>query len=394
MNKKKKIIIIGPAYPYRGGNPTFVTYVWEALSEKFDVKIFNYKLLYPSFLFPGTTQFDTSKEIFKKAPSERIINSINPFNWYKVAKRIKAENPDLLVFDWWHPFFSFCHFTISFLVKSKLRNKIMFITENFISHEGHFIDRTLTKFGLLNSDIFLALSKEVETSLNEIKGERKIYKSELPIFNYNKNVDDESINKLKQKFGYNSSHKILLFFGYVRKYKGLDLLIEAMPKILEFDKSIRLLVVGEFYDDPSTYQKLIDKFGLNDYIKIQNEFIPNEEISLYSKISDLFILPYKSATQSAILTVAYSAGKPVVATRVGGLEEFVDDEKTGIIVEPNSPEAIANGVVKYFGLSAKVNFEENIRNKISQNQFNELPELFETIIKNISLTENNRKVNV
>ncbi|MBA4310529.1 MAG: glycosyl transferase family 1 [Chlorobiaceae bacterium] len=394
MNKKKKIIIIGPAYPYRGGNPTFVTYVWEALSEKFDVKIFNYKLLYPSFLFPGTTQFDTSKEIFKKAPSERIINSINPFNWYKVAKRIKAENPDLLVFDWWHPFFSFCHFTISFLVKSKLRNKIMFITENFISHEGHFIDRTLTKFGLLNSDIFLALSKEVETSLNEIKGERKIYKSELPIFNYNKNVDDESINKLKQKFGYNSSHKILLFFGYVRKYKGLDLLIEAMPKILEFDKSIRLLVVGEFYDDPSTYQKLIDKFSLNDYIKIQNEFIPNEEISLYSKISDLFILPYKSATQSAILTVAYSAGKPVVATRVGGLEEFVDDEKTGIIVEPNSPEAIANGVVKYFGLSAKVNFEENIRNKISQNQFNELPELFETIIKNISLTENNRKVNV
>ena len=161
----KKIIIIGPAYPYRGGNSLFVSHVYDVLKNQFDVKIYNYKLLYPSLLFPGKTQFDESGKTIKKAPNERLVNSINPFNWIKVASLIKNEKADLVVFDWWHPFFSFCHFTISFLLKSNYRDKILFITENVISHEGNAVDKILTKLGLSNASSFLALSEKVEKDL-------------------------------------------------------------------------------------------------------------------------------------------------------------------------------------------------------------------------------------
>jgi len=146
---KKKIILIGPAYPYRGGNALFVTHTYEALKDHFEVKIYNYKLLYPSLLFPGTTQFDESKEQVFKVPNERIVSSINPFNWIKVAKRLKKENADLVVFDWWHPFFGLCHGAISWLIRKNYNNKILFITENVVSHEANAVDKFLTKMGLL-----------------------------------------------------------------------------------------------------------------------------------------------------------------------------------------------------------------------------------------------------
>jgi len=380
--KSKKIVIIGPAYPYRGGNPTFITYVYFILSKRFDVKIYNYKLLYPSFLFPGTTQFDKSEVVFKKAPSERVVNSINPFNWIKVASKLQKENADLVVFNWWHPFFSFCHFTISFLIKRKFKGKILFITENFISHEGHFIDRMLTYFGLSNANIFLALSSEVENDLTRIAKGRKIYRSELPVFEYKK---DETVNaeSLKQNLGFEADSMILLFFGYVRKYKGLDILLESMPDIVKYNPKLKLLVLGEFYDSPEGYFNIVKKHNLESSIKIVNRFIPNEEIEQYHKISELVILPYRSATQSAILNVAYGFGKPVVATKVGGLLEFVDDGKTGILVEPESPAAIVDGIKKYFSLKDKVDFEKNIFEKVSSNTFNNLPELFEQMISEI-----------
>ena len=147
---KKKIIIIGPAYPYRGGNALFVTQTYDVLKNDFDVKIFNYSLLYPSLLFPGTTQFDKSEKQIFTVPNERLVNSISPLNWYKVSKRILQEKADLIIFDWWHPFFGFCHGAISSLIKKEYSNKILFITENVVSHEANRIDKILTKNGLRN----------------------------------------------------------------------------------------------------------------------------------------------------------------------------------------------------------------------------------------------------
>jgi glycosyltransferase involved in cell wall biosynthesis len=379
---KKKILIIGPAYPYRGGNALFVSYVADSLKEKFDVKIINYKLLYPSILFPGTTQYDNSNVPIKKAENERIVNSINPISWIKAAIKIRKEKPDLVVIDWWHPFFSFCHYTISLLIKGKFGNKILYITENFVSHEGHFIDKVLTRIGLTNASSFLALSDKVENELKASGYNKRIYRSELPIYECYK--PGGSLESTKSKFGYSSDSKVLLFFGYVRKYKGLDILIEALPGIIKDIPEARLLIVGEFYDNPTPYLERIKESGLSDYVKIVNKFVLNEEVGEYYQACDLNILPYKSATQSGILNVSYGFLKPVLVTNVGGLAEFVNDEKTGIITEPDSPEAIVKGVKDFFRLKDKVDFEGNIRGYIRQNKFDKLPELFQEIIEESS----------
>ena len=376
---KKKIIIIGPAYPYRGGNSLFISYVCESLKQIFEVKILNYKLLYPSILFPGTTQYDESNVPIKKAENERIINSINPFTWIKTAIKIRLEKPDLIVFDWWHPFFSFCHFTISFLIKKGYKNKILFITENFVSHEGYLIDKLLTGIGLKNASAFLALSDKVEKDLLSSGYKKKIYRSELPVYDCYK--PDMLVKQTKKTFGYTDDDKVLLFFGYIRKYKGLDLLIDAMPDIIKEIPEIKLLIVGEFYDDPDFYTDRIKELGIFNYVKIINKYIPNEDVGGYYLASDLNILPYRSATQSGILNVSYGFLKPVLITNVGGLSEFVISGKTGIVIESNSIKAIVQGVKDFFIKNEKVNFSDNIKEYIKKNKFDKLPELFRQIIE-------------
>ena len=376
----KKIIIIGPAFPYRGGNSLFVSHVYDILKNNFVVKIYNYKLLYPSLLFPGKTQYDESEKSIKKAPNERLINSINPFNWIKAASLIKKEKADLVIFDWWHPFFSFCHFTISFLIKSVYRNKILFITENVISHEANVIDKILTKLGLSNASSFLALSVKVEKDLEFVAKGRKVFRSELPVYDcYNFN-EQKKLVSTKKDFGFEESSKMLLFFGYVRKYKGLDLLIDALAELIKLDSSYKLLAAGEFYDDEKFYREKVDSLKLNANVKLLNDFIPNEEVSKYFEPSDLVILPYRSATQSGILNLAYGFLKPVLVTNVGGLAEFVENGKTGYVIKPDSKEDLVKGIINFFAQREKINFAENIKNRVSQNAFNSLPELFEKII--------------
>lgn len=379
---KKKIILIGPAYPYRGGNALFVTHTYEALKDHFEVKIYNYKLLYPSLLFPGTTQFDKSKEQVFKVPNERLVNSINPFNWISVAKRLKQENADLVIFDWWHPFFGLCHGVISFLLRKKYQNKILFITENVVSHEANFIDKILTRVGLKYASKFLALSGIVEKEVKQYSIDKKIYRSELPVYDCYKPVDESSLLKFKTELGFEDDSLLLLFFGYVRKYKGLDILIKAFPAILKHSQKARLLVVGEFYDNPDEYLNLIDKLGIKDKVKMVNQFVPNEDVGKYYQISDLIVLPYRSATQSGILNVAYGFNKPVLVTDVGGLAEFVDEGKTGFVVEPNSPEAIVEGVQKFLSVKVTVDFTTHIGERNKKNSFNNLPEVFKKILNN------------
>jgi glycosyltransferase involved in cell wall biosynthesis len=344
------------------------------------VKIYNYKLLYPSFLFPGKTQFDESKKLVKSIPSERIVNSISPFNWLRVAGKLKKENADIVVFDWWHPFFSFCHFTISTLIKGKYKRKILFITENVISHEGNLPDKILTSIGLNNADSFLALSDDVVKSLNSYNYKQKIYRSELPVYDWYKTENNEQNNSLKANLGFKEEDKILLFFGYVRKYKGLDILIEAMKMLVDEEKKYKLLIVGEFYDDPKIYKDQINRLGLNNNIQIINEYVPNEEVGKYFNISDVVVLPYRSATQSGILNIAYGFNKPVIVTKVGGLTESVEDGKTGIVVDEARPDKIAGAVKKFYSLAGTINFKENVAKAAQQNSFNKISGIFEQII--------------
>ncbi len=378
--EKKKILIIGPAYPYRGGNSLFVAQTYEILKNDFDVKIFNFKLLYPSLLFPGTTQFDKSEKIVYKPPNERILNSINPFNWFAVAKRIKQENADLVVFDWWHPFFGPALGTITRLIKSKYKNKILFITENVVSHEANRIDKVLTRYGLKEASMFLALSKQVEKELRQFAKGRKIYRSVLP--SYDCYTTDETFdkNELRDELNIKRNATVLLFFGYVRKYKGLDILLEAMPEIIRIHPDTYLIVVGEFYDKPETYTSIVEKNKLNSNVKILNRFVPNEEVAKYYNAADAVVLPYKSATQSAVLNVAYSFKKPVIVTNVEGLAEFVEDGKTGVIVNPDSVDEIVKGYGKFLELKDSVDFKTHIEKRNKENSFENLPALIKEML--------------
>lgn len=378
---RKKIVILGPAPPYRGGNAMFIAYLYNALAERFDVTLLNYSLLYPSFLFPGTTQFDRSKKSVKEVQSERIVNSINPFNWFSVARRIRREKADLVVFDWWNPFFGPCHFTISSLLRQQYRGKILFLTENFISHEARGIDRLLTRIGLRNASRFMALSATVEQDLKSLADGRKIYRSELPMFDYSLAAAGFDRAVERERLGLTADDNVLLFFGYVRKYKGLDILLEAMPEIARRIPRVKLVVAGEFYDDKAQYETIVKANGTADIVRFWDTFIPNEEVGRFFTAADVVVQPYRSATQSGILNVAYSFSVPAVVTRVGGLEQYVEDGRTGIVAEPNSPAAIADGVERFFGLQSTVNFAANIRERVARSAFNDVAAVFEEILR-------------
>lgn len=378
---RKKIILIGPAYPYRGGNSLYVTHVYNQLKNEFDVTVYNYKLLYPSLFFPGTTQYDKSSQPISPPPNKRLVNSINPFNWLRVASLLKKENADLVVFDWWHPFFAFCHFTISKLISQKYRNKILFITENIVSHESQFFEKALTLLGLKNASFFMALSGVVEKELREYFPGKQVFRSELPVYDCYDMDKSFDASAFRKQLGYAPKDKILLFFGYVRKYKGLNVLIQAMPETLESIPDAKLLVVGEFYDDETSYTNLVRANHLQDSVEIINRFVSNEEVGNYYSIADVVVLPYLSATQSGILNVAYGFHKPVVVTDVGGLTESVEEGKTGVITVPGDSKKLAEAAVKFFELSRTVNFAENIKRKITENSFSNLPQTFREILK-------------
>jgi glycosyltransferase involved in cell wall biosynthesis len=379
MTARKKIVLLGPAYPYRGGNAMFIQYLVESLKQRFDVTLINYSLLYPDFLFPGQTQFDTSNKQIKAPESERLINSINPVSWWRTARRIKELNADLVCFDWWNPFFGPCHRGISSLIRSQYKGRMLWITENFISHEARAADMLLTRLGLHHADFFLTLSSKVENDLKLLSKGKPVFRNELPMFDYS--LGQKFHQKTEREvLGIPQNAKVLLFFGYVRKYKGLDILLRAFPLIAHRHPGIHLLIVGEFYDNPEEYHAIAKESGVDSQIHFVNKFVPNEEVGRYFAAADLVVQPYRNATNSGILNVAYSFGMPAIVTRVGGLEELVEQHKTGIVVEPHSPEAIADGVDIYFSLRDSVPFSDNIRKRVEKSAFNGINDVFEEIL--------------
>lgn len=336
MSRKQKILIVGPGYPYRNGSSVTLALLGQKLEKKFDVELINFSMLYPKLLFPGSTQFDNSKDVIKY-PNKRMLNSLNPFSWYKTAQYINKVNPDMIAIDWWHPFFGPCMFGLTSCLKKDLKKRVVFIAENVISHEANKVDKILTRLGFKQGRCFLAFSNAVEGQLNEMFN-KKVFKSTLPIYDiYNKNqLDPQSIDQgaLKIKFGFEPDSVVFLFFGLVRKYKGLDLLFQSFADLLKKMPQARLLVAGEFYDHEKKYLDLIEAYQIKDYINLTNKFIANEEVPDYFNACDIVAMPYRSATQSGIMSIAYGFRKPVVVTDVGELALLVADGETGKVVPP------------------------------------------------------------
>lgn len=352
-----KITIIGPAHPLRGGGiSTFNERLAEVLqTQGHDVNIYSFSLQYPSFLFPGKSQF-TDEPAPQGLKIITAINSINPLNWVSVGNRLKKERPDLIIVRYWLPFMGPSLGTILRKVRKNNHTRILCIADNVIPHEKRPGDAQFTKYFLKPVHAFITMSKDVLHDLQMITNKPAMF-SPHPLYdNYGEHVDKETAcNKL----GLNPNEPHILFFGFIRKYKGLDLLLEAMGDERIKATDIKLIVAGEFYGERKPYDDIIEKHQLQDKVALFTEFIPNDEVRYYFGATDLVVQPYRSATQSGITQTAYYFEKPMIVTKVGGLSEVVIDGKTGFITEPE-PEKIADNILRFFSKRSIPNLEENM----------------------------------
>lgn len=352
-----KIIILGSAHPLRGGGiATFNERMATVLQEQgHEVIIYSFSLQYPSFLFPGNSQF-TDEPAPANLKIISSINSINPLNWWLQGQRIKKERADLIIVRFWLPFMGPCLGSILRIVRGNRFTKIISITDNVIPHEKRFGDKAFTQYFLKPIDAFVTMSRDVLTDLKTFTNKPSVY-SPHPLYdNYGPPISRaDALHKLQL----DPTKKYLLFFGFIRKYKGLDWLLEAIsdPRIKAMD--LQLIIAGEYYADKEFYEELISKFEIEKQVKLFTNFIPNDEVRTYFCAADLVVQPYKTATQSGITQIAYHFDKPMVVTNVGGLAENVPDGKVGFVAEPNA-NAIADAIVSFFSPNSIPYLAQNI----------------------------------
>ena len=353
----KRIVILGTAYPFRGGLAVYNERLAKALNEEgHEVTIETFKLQYPGFLFPGKTQHADWA-----APSEIHINisvnSINPVNWIKVGRKIKQQKPDFVIIKYWLPFMAPCFGTIARIVRKNKHTKVISILDNIIPHEKRPGDRMFSHYFSKSVDAFVAMSKRVLNDLDQFDTQKPRAFCPHPLYdNFGPKVDRETALE-KLQLSRNFQH--VLFFGLIRDYKGLDWLLEAFadPRLRNY--KVKLIVAGEFYSDKEKYTRLIEQYQLKEYIELHNRFIPDPEVGWYFAAADLIAQPYKSATQSGVTQIGYHFEKPMLVTNVGGLSEIIPDQKVGYVVEPN-PKAIADKLVDFFENRRSQEFVANL----------------------------------
>lgn len=350
-----KILLIGPAHPLRGGIAQFLALLQGALRKAgHDVAFHRFIRQYPRFLFPGKSQEDESDSPVK-ADSTPSLDPLNPFNWPLAALRMAREKPDLVILKWWMPFFGPSYIVTLWLAKLLCKTKVLLIIDNAIPHEKRPGDMLITRLGFGVTDYFLVMSETVKRDLLSIKPDAKVALSPHPLYE----VFGEPKDKETARKSLGVSGPVLLFFGFVRAYKGLKVLLDAMPEVLgKMDAT--LVVAGEFYEDKDAYIKKIDELGIAEKVVVLDRFIANESVGDYFSAADLLVLPYLSATQSGITQIAFVFGLPVVATDVGGLPEVVRDGETGFLVPPGDPKAIAAAILRFFDEGCEAGFKANI----------------------------------
>ena len=352
-----KIFIIGPAFPLRGGPAQFnENLCLELKREGHDAQIISYKLQYPNFLFPGSSQFEKSGYAPQDIKIHTILNTINPFNWLMVARFIRKQKPDFILFRYWLPFFGPCLGTIGKLVKS--HTKVLALTDNIIPHEKRIGDHVFTKYFVKNCDGFIAMSKVVLNDLSIFT--QNLNKAYSPHPMYENYGDPISIDLARKKLNLNPHDKIILFFGLIRHYKGLDILLEALAAPEIKNQGVKLLIAGEFYDDKNFYLQLIKKLNLQDCVIVHDKFIPNDEVRDYFCASNLVAQTYRNATNSGVTMVGYFYEKPMLVTNVGGLSEIVPNEVCGYVVENNCA-LISEKVVDFFANNRENEFVKNVK---------------------------------
>jgi len=357
-----KILLLGTAYPWRGGIAHYTTLLAKYLSNRgHKVDIVTFRRQYPKLLFPGKSQEEIGEPV-NVIKTETLIDSINPFNWIKTGLQLRRREYDTVVFKYWIPFFGPCFGTICHLVKFRKKSTIIALCDNIIPHERRIGDKLFTRFAFTAVDAYIVQSQKVENDLKMLVKKAKYKRIEHPIYEiFGEQIDKNyARNKLQL-----SDEKIILFFGYIRKYKGLDTLLDALKLVLQQIK-VKLLVVGEFYEDEKSYLERAKKLDIMNSVIFVSHYVPNEQVATYFCAADCVVLPYRSATQSGIVQIAFNFDKPVIVTEVGGLTEVVRNNTTGFIVPPEDPAALAKAIVKFYNENCEQKFSEEIK-KIRQN---------------------------
>lgn len=374
----KHIVIIGPANPYRGGIAAFN----ERLAKQFieegnDVVLYTFTLQYPSFLFPGKTQY-TSDPCPESLKVVRRINSVNPLNWISVGNEIKRLRPDLVIFAYWMSFMAPCFGTIASRVRSNGFTKCLGLIHNMIPHEPKIIDKLFPGYFVNRMDAFAALSDKVLKDIEMFdRHNRPKVSSPHPIYDHygillNRN---DALNSLHL----DPAHRYVLFFGFIRAYKGLDLLLQAMADERLKKNDIHLIVAGEYYEDSAPYMEIIKSNNLEDRIHLFTEYIPDSEVNRFFSACDIVAQPYKTATQSGVTQIAYHFEKPMLVTKVGGLSEIVPEGKVGYNVDP-TPEAIADALVAFYTTDAALTLHSGIREEKKKYEWRVLTEKITKLI--------------
>lgn len=376
--KKDSIAVVGPVYPYKGGIAHYTGLLYRALAKKYNTEVISYKMQYPKILLKRE-QKDFSNDTFKVEGAKFAINTANPFNILKVGGQLKRQKPAAVIIEWWHPYFAPCYV----LLMSRLKGiKKIFICHNVFPHERFPMDKKLTKMVLSKGDAFILHSETEAQDLLTIKPDADYRVQVHPTysaFNFNNSTKDEA----REILGINKDERLLLFFGYVREYKGLKHLITALSILKKnnmMDKLPKLYIVGDFDGNKDEYMARIADAGIEENVTVVDGYVPDKEVEKYFAASDIVVLPYESATQSGIVQIAYGFEKPVIVTRVGGLPEVVDDEKTGLIIESGDDEALAKAVKHFYDDNMSEAMIDNIKEASYRFSWDRMTETIEELM--------------
>ena len=366
-----KITLLSTAYPYRGGIAVFTERLARAFQDAGDkVNISTFSLQYPSFLFPGKSQYSTSE---KPKDLEIIseVNSVNPINWLRIGFKIKKQKPDILILKYWIPFMSPCLGTISRIVKSNKHTKVIVVVDNLIPHEKRIGDNLLNSYFVDSVDGFITMSKSVYDDLDQFDKNKKKVLGVHPLY------DNFGVSKTKEEaldsLRLDKSFNYMLFFGIIRKYKGLDILLEAFADERLQNKNLKLIVAGEFYEDEKPYLDLIDKYNLSESVILATNFIPDDEVVNYFCAADIIVQPYRNATQSGVTQIAYHFEKPMLVTDVGGLKEIVPHGKVGYVCEPTSG-SVVDAILDFYNNDKEQQFIQGVIDEKTKYSWNKMIE--------------------
>jgi glycosyltransferase involved in cell wall biosynthesis len=371
-----RICLIGPSYPFRGGLAHHTTLLYRHLRQRHHVIFYAFKRQYPQWLFPGETDRDMSKAPLREEGVENLLDSCNPLTWWRVGQKIRQGGVDLVIIPWWTSFWTPQFWTLASVIRRRPAIPILFICHNVVDHEAHSFSRLCTRAVLSKGNYFLVHSESDGKRLQALVPSARITPAFHPIYDF---FGSGAMPKQEARGRLGLEGEILLFFGFIRPYKGISDLLRAMPLILR-DRQVTLLVVGEFWDGKEAFDQLVKELKIEAAVKVIDKYVPNEEVGLYFSAADLVILPYLSGTGSGIMQIACGLEKPVVATRVGSLPEVVEDGRTGFLVNPGDPEALAKAVICYFAEGKEAEFVANIRKAKERFSWERMVQLIEAAV--------------